>query len=439
MPNFFETTHQDKNSRARAGVIHTDHGDIETPVFMPVGTQGAVKTLDQQDLLNLDAPIILGNTYHLHLRPGENLIANQGGLHKFINWPRPILTDSGGFQVFSLGKNLSSRGAKRRGDPVVNNEIASSSQTIETPRNDRAQSDLVKIDEDGVTFRSHLDGSKHRFTPESAIKIQHKIGADIIMAFDECTPDEAPEKYVREALNRTHRWATRCLTEHQKFSPPYGGGAGGGVGYHQFLFGIIQGAKNKAMREESAKYISSLDFDGVAIGGESVGYNMEATKEILDWIYPLLPKNKPHYAMGVGLDPADLLEVVERGVDMFDCVAPTRLARHGMLFTSHPYGGGAGGGVGKNRINITNASFASDTSPIDPACGCSTCSPRRSPDGTKAGYYTRSYLHHLFAAGELTALRLATIHNVYFMLDLMKQTRQAILEDRFTEFKRKQG
>lgn len=387
MPNFFETTHQDKNSRARAGVIHTDHGDIETPVFMPVGTQGAVKTLDQQDLLNLDAPIILGNTYHLHLRPGEDLIASQGGLHKFINWPRPILTDSGGFQVFSLGKNKEEQGG------------------------------LVKIDEDGVTFRSHLDGGEHRFTPESAIEIQHKIGADIIMAFDECTPDEAEEKYVREALNRTHRWATRCLAEHQKNTASRG--------YRQFLFGIIQGAKNKQLREESAKYISSLDFDGVAIGGESVGYNMEATKEILDWVYPLLPENKPHYAMGVGLDPADLLEVVERGVDMFDCVAPTRLARHGMLFVSPPYGGGAGGGVSKHRLNITNSAFANDTDPIDPACECSTCKN-----------YTRSYLHHLFAAGELTALRLATIHNVYFMLNLMKQARQAILEDRFTEFKK---
>ncbi len=380
--SFFELKHKDENSHARAGVIHTDHGDILTPIFMPVGTQATVKTLDQTDLANLPAQIILGNTYHLHLRPGEDLINDFGGLHKFMNWPKPILTDSGGFQVFSLGLQK---------DAEINN------------------GKLVTIDEDGVTFRSHIDGSSHRFTAESAIDIQHKLGADIIMAFDECTPDSAEEKYVREAMERTHRWAERSLVEHKKDTNHHG--------YRQFLFGIIQGSNYKELREASAKYISNLDFDGIAIGGESVGYNMEATKEILDWVYPIIPENKPHYAMGVGLSPADLLVAIEHGVDMFDCVAPTRLARHGMLFvgpTEDP----------KLRINITNAKFAKDSAPIDKNCTCSTCKN-----------YSRAYLHHLFNAQEMSGMRLASIHNLHFMIDLMCQAREAILENRFLEFK----
>ncbi len=381
--SFFELQHKDKSSHARAGIIHTDHGDITTPIFMPVGTQASVKTLDQTDLANLPTQIILSNTYHLHLRPGEDLINDFGGLHKFMNWPKPILTDSGGFQVFSLGLQKNAELDNKK---------------------------LVSIDEDGVTFRSHIDGSSHRFTAESAIDTQHKLGADIIMAFDECTPDSAEEKYVREAMERTHRWAERSLAEHQKNTKHHG--------YRQFLFGIIQGSNRKHLREESAKYISSLDFDGIAIGGESVGYNMEATKDILDWVYPLIPENKPHYAMGVGLSPADLLIAIEHGVDMFDCVAPTRLARHGMLFVGPTEDK-------KLRINITNAKFAKDSAPIDKDCTCSTCKN-----------YSRAYLHHLFNAQEMSAMRLASIHNLHFMLDLTRQAREAILEDRFMEFKK---
>ncbi|HSR88805.1 MAG TPA: tRNA guanosine(34) transglycosylase Tgt [Candidatus Udaeobacter sp.] len=382
--SFFELQHKDKNSHARAGVIHTDHGDINTPIFMPVGTQATVKTLDQTDLANLPTQIILGNTYHLHLRPGEDLINNFGGLHKFMNWPKPILTDSGGFQVFSLGlqKDAELNGKK-----------------------------LVTIDEEGVTFRSHIDGSSHRFTAESAIDIQHKLGADIIMAFDECTPDSAPEEYVREAMERTHRWAERSLVEHKKDTNHHG--------YHQFLFGIIQGSNYKNFREESAKYISNLDFDGIAIGGESVGYNMEATKNILDWVYPIIPENKPHYAMGVGLSPADLLIAIEHGVDMFDCVAPTRLARHGMLFVSRDE-------EPKLRINITNKKYETDSGPIDKNCVCHTCKN-----------YSRAYLHHLFNAQELSGMRLASIHNLHFMLDLTRQAREAILENKFSELLQK--
>ncbi len=447
---FFELQHKDKNSHARAGIMHTDHGDIETPVFMPVGTQASVKTLDQTDLANLSAPIILGNTYHLHLRPGEDLINNFGGLHKFMNWPKPILTDSGGFQVFSLG--LQKKDGHR---PVILSEtkdpsLSDKRDSLAEPQNDnnKQQGQLVAIDEDGVTFRSHIDGSSHRFTAESAIQIQHKLGADIIMAFDECTPDSVAEKYVTEAMERTHRWAKRSLEEHQKLRnkqslklisqfPNFP------ISYNRFLFGIIQGSNYKHLREASAKYISSLDFDGIAIGGESVGYNMEATKEILDWVYPIIPENKPHYTMGLGLSPADLLVAIEHGADMFDCVAPTRLARHGMLFChceegtdeAIPSTGSANNGIAalpsgarndrKHRINITNAKFAKDSGPIDKNCTCSTCKN-----------YSRAYIRHLFNAQEISAMRLATIHNLHFMLNLMRQAREAILEDRFLELKK---
>ena len=388
MNTFFTLTHHDKNSQARTGTIHTDHGDIQTPVFMPVGTNGTVKSLDQDDLRALEAEIILGNTYHLHLRPGEDLIANFGGLHKFMHWNRPILTDSGGFQVFSLGAQ------KEKDDEI---------------KEDNTQGKLVAIDENGVTFRSHIDGSTHRFTPESAIATQHKIGADIIMAFDECTSDTADEKYTREAMERTHRWAVRSLEAHQKFQP---------TDYKRFLFGIIQGANHKELREASAQFISNLDFDGIAIGGESIGYNMKATGDILDWVNPFIPQDKPHYTMGVGYSPADLFAVVEKGVDMFDCVAPTRIARNGTLYVHRAVDSSL-------KININNAQFRQAAGPIDPECSCYTCST-----------YSRAYVHHLFRAGELLAYRLATLHNLHFFLDLMKQMRAAIQADEFLDFKK---
>ena len=333
------------------------------------------------------------------------MIAEQGGLHKFMNWDKPILTDSGGFQVFSLGLQ------KEKKKPT---SVPKGTTAGEAKINNTNNEKLVKIDEDGVTFRSHIDGGKHRFTPESAIECQHKIGADIIMAFDECTPDDADEKYVREAMERTHRWAERCVKEHNRLKNI----RKSELSVYPYLFGIIQGSNYKHLREESAQFISSLDFDGIAIGGESIGYNMEATKNILKWITPIIPENKPHYTMGVGLNPSDLLEVVEFGSDMFDCVAPTRLARHGMLF------------VNKNidkklRINIKNAKFRNDENPIDSNCNCSVCQN-----------YSRNYIHHLFDAGEMTGMRLASIHNLYFLLDLMKKAREAIKEDKFLEFKK---
>ncbi len=443
----FDLLHKDKNSHARAGIIHTDHGDIETPMFMAVGTQASVKTLDQTDLKNINAQIILGNTYHLHLRPGEDVIAEQGGLHKFMNWDRPILTDSGGFQVFSLGlrkdKKTKSGFTDASGSTDTNDQVASVhlNSSVNPDLVSKDQGRLVEIDEDGVTFRSYIDGSTHRFTPETAIEIQYKLGADIIMAFDECTPDDAEENYARTAMERTHRWAERSLAAHRK--PPSRGAHGGcdtnassvitanwrrrrltpplppsrgGLAYRQFLFGIIQGSNYKHLREESARFISSLDFDGIAIGGESIGYNMKATAEILDWVYPLIPIDKPHYAMGVGLSPVDMLIAVEHGVDIFDCVAPTRLARHGMVFIFDK--------KNKHRLNLKNAQYTTDTNPIDSDCECTTCQN-----------YSRSYLHHLFAANEITGLRLASIHNLFFMINIMRQARIAIQENRFRELK----
>src|SRR3989339_502214 len=389
---FFTITHASQDSRARTGLIQTDHGDLETPVFMPVGTQATVKSLSSQDLLDLNAPIILANTYHLHLRPGEKTVAKFGGLHKFMNWPRPILTDSGGFQVFSLGTLKKGKGE--------NKENESSEQGR-----------LVKIDDQGVTFRSHLDGSTHRFTPETAIQIQQDLGADIIMAFDECTTDDAPKKEAQLSLQRTHAWAKQSLEAWQKQPDPHG--------YAQHLFGIIQGGRFSDLRQESAKYISNLDFSGLAVGGESIGYNMLATAEILDQIQPVLDYNRPLYTMGVGFSPADLFTVVEKGVDMFDCVAPTRIARNGTLYVHRS--------LSPNfRLNIFNAGFRLDPSPIDPECNCFTCQN-----------YSRAYLHHLFRAEELLAYRLATIHNLHFLLTMMEEIRGAIKNDSVIHCKEK--
>jgi len=390
----FTLLHQSKQCRARCGIIHTDHGDIETPIFMPVGTKATVKTLTTEDLKNAAAQIILGNTYHLHLQPGEDLIAEFGGLHKFMGWNRPILTDSGGFQVFSLGLQKQGKGNGEK---------------------------LAKIDEEGVTFRSHIDGSKHRFTPEEAIKIQHKIGADIIMAFDECTPDDAEEKYAIEAMERTHRWAKRCIEEHKKNDHYHG--------YKQFLFGIIQGGNHEELRKQSAEAICSMDFDGIALGGESIGYNMEATKNILNWVAEYLPENKPRYTMGVGYSPLDLFDVVEEGIDMFDCVAPTRMARNGSLYVMPETFAELDEGKSENKrklwIDITNSKYKNDHTPLDP----------RFASLPEMKHYTRAYLHHLFKANEILGMRIATLHNIHFLLSLMEEIRKAIKEERFLELK----
>ena len=341
----FDIEKSDTNSRARVGALHTPHGDIPTPVFAPVGTQATVKTLSPDELTALGAKLILANTYHLYLRPGADLVARLGGLHRFMGWSGPILTDSGGFQVFSLES-------------------------------------LRKVSDEGVVFRSHIDGSEHSFSPEKSIEIQEKLGADIIMALDEC-PDPMNYEYNRAALQRTHRWAERCLRAHTRAD--------------QALFGILQGGIFPDLRAESARFLTSLGFPGYALGGLSVGEPKEKTWEVLDLTVPLLPQDRPRYLMGVG-SPEDLFEGVARGVDIFDCALPTRLARNGALFTAH------------GRINLRKAEFAEVATPVEEGCTCYTCR-----------HFSLAYLHHLYKAEEILGLRLNTIHNLHFLLELMRR------------------
>lgn len=382
--NFFEITNHDKNSQARVGKMTTAHGVVETPVFMPVGTNATIKALGSDDIKALGAEIVLANAYHLNLRPGSELIAQMGGLNKFANWPAATLTDSGGFQVFSFGR------AKRNANEVDLSTVA-----------------LAKVDDEGVTFRSHIDGSLHRISAEDSIKIQKNIGADIIMAFDQCTEDSGDKDAVHAAMERTHEWAKRSLNYFKNNPGPHA--------WPQYLFGIIQGSTFEDLRQESAKFISSLDFDGVAIGGETTGFNMAKTKEVLQWVVPLIPENKPRYVMGVGFSPLDFFLVVEEGIDMFDCVSPTRIARNGSLFNRYEP---------NFRLNIEAAKFKDDQTAIEQGCTCMTCKN-----------YSRAYLHHLFNTKELAAYRLATIHNLHFMLQVMHDIRQAIKENRFLELK----
>lgn len=373
MSNSFKITNQSKNCRARVGKLKTAHGIIETPVFMPVATQAVFKGgVDSIDARNIKAPIILANTYHLYLRGAVPIIKKAGGLHKFMQWDKPILTDSGGFQVWSLGL-----GARKN--------------------------QLCKIDDEGANFTSYLDGKQHRLTPEGAVQIQQDLGADIIMAFDEATSDTASYSYAKEAMERTNEWARRCLVQMSKLnlkSQNY---------QKQLLFGIVQGGRFKKLRCESARVISSLGFDGIAIGGESIGYNMKRTGQILEYLAPHLPIDKPLYAMGLGVSPLDFFKVVEHGADMFDCVAPARMARHGSLYSRKA------GRKNSYRLNILNAKFKQDFSPVCDWCDCAVCQT-----------YSRAYLRHLFKAEELTAMRLATIHNLRFMLKVMEEIRMAI-------------
>jgi queuine tRNA-ribosyltransferase len=358
----FTLLKKSSDSSARLGKMQTSHGEINTPVFMPVGTQATVKTLAPEDLVAMGAEIILSNTYHLFLRPGHELIRDFGGVQKFMAWHRPVLTDSGGFQVFSLA-------------------------------------DLRKITEEGVTFQSHIDGgAKHFISPEYAVEIQEALGADIIMAFDECIPFPATHDYARESLERTLRWARRCAEARKD--------AG------QALFGIVQGGMYPELRKHSAEALIEIGFDGYALGGLSVGETKPVMYEMIEASVPSLPEDKPRYLMGVGT-PEDLVEGVARGIDMFDCVLPTRNARTGTFFTSF------------GKVVIRNARYERDPQPIDPDCACPTCRN-----------FTRAYLRHLFSANELLALRLGTVHNVFFYLELMRNVRKGIAEDRFREFQK---
>jgi len=357
------------NGKARACTIKTAHSTIQTPVFMPVGTLGAVKTLDALDLKSFLKPqIILANTYHLYIRPKDKVIKTMGGLHKFTQFPKSFLTDSGGFQAFSLSKN-------------------------------------VKIDENGITFRSHLDGSKHYFTPQKVIDIQHNLGSDIMMILDDLVALPASKERIASSIDRTSRWAKESIKYFREKQKQ-------GIGKEQNIFAIIQGGTDKAFREKSAKELCAMDFDGFAIGGLSVGEANQDMYDTVEWTTQFMPKDKPRYLMGVGT-PEDLIENVERGIDMFDCVMPTRNARNGTLFSSF------------GRINIKKSIYTNDEKPIDPECGCMVCQT-----------YSRSYLRHLYRAKELTYFRLGTIHNLYYYLDLMKQIRKAILEENFEEFKK---
>ena len=358
-----ELLHECKQPGARRGIGHTPHGDIQTPIFMPVGTQATVKSLTPEELKeDVKAQIILSNTYHLYLRPGHKIVEEAGGLHKFMNWDRPILTDCGGFQVFSL-------------------------------------SDLRKITEEGVEFKSHLDGSKHMFTPEKVMEIENSLGADIIMSFDECCPYPSTYEYTKESMERTTRWAKRCIKAHKRPE-------------EQGLFGIIQGGFYKDLREKSAKDLIELDLPGYAIGGISVGEPKEEFIEILKYTAPLMPKDKPRYLMGVG-SPDYLIESAMAGIDMCDCVLPTRIARNGTAMTSH------------GKVVVRNATYERDWGPLDSECDCYTCKN-----------YTRAYIRHLVKANEILGVRLLSIHNLRFLTKLMERVRIEIENDNLGTFKK---
>ncbi len=404
MPLTFDIHHRSPNNRARAGVVHTAHGNIETPAFMPVATQATVKGLTAQDLYDLNTQLIICNTYHLTLRPGAEQIAQLGGLHSFMNWQRPISTDSGGFQVFSLGAAIRD-GVGKIADIFPDEAVRDDAEI----KGDRTP--LNKIDDNGVTFNSHLDGSIIRLTPERSIEIQHLLGADFILAFDECTSPLDTYEYTREALGRTHRWAERCLAQNARTKREY-----------QSLFGIVQGGAYRDLREESARVIGGLPFDGLAIGG-SLGRSKDDMHTILDWTIPLLPDDKPRHLLGIG-EVEDIINGVERGIDLFDCAAPTRWARNGALTLNRATAQAEN--VKHSRLTISNARFALDTSPIDPTCSCFTCQN-----------YSRAYLHHLHRAKELSYYRLATIHNLFFMLRFMEKVRAAIYDNRWDSFRAK--
>lgn len=360
MPISFDLLQTAQDTMARAGILHTPHGDVTTPVFMPVGTCASVKTVSPDELKEIGAQIILSNTYHLYLRPGHELVKEAGGLHGFMHWDRPILTDSGGFQIFSLAE-------------------------------------LRQLTDEGASFASHIDGSRHQFTPEKVMEIEMALGADIAMCFDECSPYPAEFSRVQQANQRTYQWACRCRQAHQH--------------PQQSLFGIVQGGLYKELRLKSAAEITSLDFPGYGIGGLSVGEPKEMMYECLDYLTPVMPEHKPRYLMGVG-SPDCLVEGVARGIDMFDCVLPTRIARNGTVMT--PDG----------KMVIRNATYAHDFRPIQEGCGCYACRN-----------FSRAYIRHLLKAGEVLGIRLTTIHNLYYLCHLMADIRQSILDGAFSEFR----
>ncbi len=354
------------DKKARAATFRTEHGEVQTPAFMPVGTHGAVKTVSPQELDDLNTQVILGNTYHLNLRPGLDVIKEAGGLHRFMGWKKCLLTDSGGFQVFSLA-------------------------------------DLNKISDEGVTFQSHIDGSSHHFNPAQSMKIQQILGSDIMMAFDECAPYPVDRVYAKQALERTHRWAEQCLEYVAQNEPVYG--------HRQYLFGILQGSTYEELRHLSAEVLTAMSFDGYAIGGVAVGEPKEELRNITALSTTLLPKDQPRYLMGIG-KPKDIIQSIAEGVDMFDCVIPTRNARNGLVYTL------------KGKLPVRNAEFKNDHSPIDEDCSCYTCQ-----------HFSRAYLRHLLNVNEIFGHRLATLHNLHFFVSLTREARKSILDHRFAQWK----
>ena len=413
-----------KGALGRVGVLTTAHGEIHTPAFVPVGTKASVKAITPEQILTLGAEVVLGNTYHLYLQPGDEIVAQAGGIGKFMNWKGPTITDSGGFQVFSLGVAYGKEISKvtKVTDPSL--MIPERFDDSDAPR-------LAKIGQDGVSFKSHLDGSIHYITPEKSIQIQHNLGADIIFAFDECTSPAEDLKYQEEALERTHRWAERSLVEHKKLSceaeSSFTGSLSGSAlpalplgpsacetprkensASSPALFGIVQGGRDENLRKKSAEFIGSLDFDGFGIGGSFAKEDMSSA---VKWVNDILPEDKPRHLLGIG-EPEDIFMGIENGVDLFDCVAPTRNARNGSLYTKN------------GKINILNKEYRTDFTMIDRGCSCYTCQN-----------FTRAYLSHLFHGKEMLGGTLATIHNLYFIINLVKQIRQSILDEKFFEFK----
>ncbi len=421
-PIQFIIKHKLMGKLGRAGVLKTPHGDIQTPAFVTVGTKGTVKALTPEQVKSLGAQVVLANTYHLYLEPGEEVMRMAGGLHKFMNWDGPTMTDSGGFQVFSLGAAFGAKVGKisnaaqvphsnilknvrMRNEEEIEkyDEVEPNTAVCNFPKTDSIESvlgKLAKIDEDGVTFRSYKDGSEHRFTPERSMEIQHAIGADMIFVFDECTSPGAPYEYQREAMERTHRWAKRCLDYHLETRRP---------SERQGLFGIVQGGRHKDLREESARVLAAMDFDGYGIGGS---FDKDDMDTAVGWVNAILPEDKPRHLLGIG-EPIDLFGAVENGCDLFDCVAPTRQARNGALYTND------------GRININNAQFVKDFTPIDSGCDCYTCKN-----------YTRAYVSHLFRSDEMLAATLASIHNLRFLIALVEKMRVAIIDGTFKIFKK---
>ncbi len=436
-----------KNSLGRAGVLKTAHGEIHTPAFVPVGTKASIKSLTPEQVMDLGAEVVLGNTYHLYLQPGDEIVRDSGGMGKFMNWHGPTITDSGGFQVFSLGVAY----GKELSKLIHLAKITDPSLMIPERFDDSDAPRLAKIGADGVSFKSHLDGSIHYITPEKSIQIQHNLGADIIFAFDECTSPAEDLRYQEEALERTHRWAERSLMEHQKmenlkkifFSDSHANlnvvnefniayvAKNTFLNSPQALFGIVQGGRDENLRKKSAKIISEINvdgkyFDGFGIGGSFAKEDMESA---VKWVNEILPEEKPRHLLGIG-EPEDLFMGIENGVDLFDCVAPTRNARNGSLYTK------------SGKINIMNTKYRNDFSKIEEDCECYTCGGKRSDlkraQGLTLGSqgYSRAYVAHLFHSKEMLGATLASIHNLYFIINLVKKIRQSILDETFFEFKK---